>query len=130
MKKNRKSQSAAIRLGPAIKALFLCLFFGGAAVGYVWQQKKLRDLDVIQRTLEARLDLLKRDNRVLSGQLADLQLPYRLQERVRQLHIQLTPAVASQLVRISEPVVAPESAPVLTGLTRRRNPVPWSPGND
>lgn len=130
MKKNRKSQSAAIRLGPAIKALFLCLFFGGAAVGYVWQQKKLRDLDVIQRTLEARLDLLKRDNRVLSGQLADLQLPYRLQERVRQLHIQLTPAVASQLVRISEPVVAPDSAPVLTGLTRRRNPAPWSPGND
>lgn len=130
MKKNRKSQSAAIRLGPAIKALFLCLFFGGAAVGYVWQQKKLRDLDVIQRTLEARLDLLKRDNRVLSGQLADLQLPYRLQERVRQLHIQLTPAVASQLVRISEPVVAPDSTPVLTGLTRRRNPAPWSPGND
>lgn len=130
MKKNRKSQSAAIRLGPAIKALFLCLFFGGAAVGYVWQQKKLRDLDVIQRTLEARLDLLKRDNRVLSGQLADLQLPSRLQERVRQLHIQLTPAVASQLVRISEPVVAADSTPVLTGITRRRNPAPWPPGND
>lgn len=90
-------------MAPAIKALFLCLFFGGAAVGYVWQQRKLHDLDVLQRTLEARLELLKRDNRVAMGQLADLQLPYRLQERVRQMRINLAPAVAAQLVRLPEP---------------------------
>ena len=107
MKKNRKSQSAAHWVAPAFKALFLCLFFGGAAVGYVWQQRKLHDLDVVQRTLEARLELLKRDNRVAAGQLADLQLPYRLQERVRQMHINLTPALAAQLVRLPEPAFGP-----------------------
>lgn len=102
MNKNRKSQSTAIRLGPAIKALFLCLFFGGAAVGYVWQQRKLHELDVLQRNLEARLDSLRRDNRILANQLADLQLPYRLQERVRQLHVNLVPASPAQMVRLTE----------------------------
>lgn len=107
MKRNRKSQSAAVRLVPALKALFLCLFFGGAAVGYVWQQRKLHELDALQRNLEARLDLLRRDNRVLAGQLADLQLPYRLQERVRQLRVNLVPAVPAQLVRLPEPTGEP-----------------------
>ena len=125
MKKNRKSQSAAIRLGPAIKALFLCVFFGGAAVGYVWQQGKLRDLDVIQRTLEVRLDLLRRDNRVLSGQLADLQLPNRLQERLRLLHIHLQPAIAAQLVRISEPARIPEKSALLGATGERPSGDHW-----
>jgi|JI102314A1RNA_FD_contig_31_7127900_length_2085_multi_4_in_0_out_0_2 hypothetical protein len=109
MKRNRKSQSAAVRLVPALKALFLCFFFGGAAVGYVWQQRKLHELDTIQRQMEARLDLLRRDNRVLQGQLADLQLPYRLQERVRQLRVNLVPAVPAQLVRLPEPPASGEA---------------------
>ena len=104
MNRNRKSQSAAIRLVPAIKALFLCLFFGGAAVGYVWQQRTLHELDARQRQLESQLDSVRRDNRALSSQLADLQLPYRLQERVRQLHVNLGPAKPGQLVRLPEPV--------------------------
>ncbi len=130
MKKNRKSQSAAIRLGPAIKALFLCVFLGGAAVGYVWQQGKLRDLDVVQRTLEVRLDLLRRDNRVLSGQLADLQLPNRLQERLRLLHIPLQPAVAAQLVRISEPVRLPETSALVGSAGERLSVNHWGQNVD
>lgn len=110
MKRNRKSQSAAVRLVPVLKALFLCFFFGGAAVGYVWQQRKLHELDTMQRHMEARLDLLKRDNRVLQGQLADLQLPYRLQERVRQLRVNLVPALPAQLVRLPEPSAAGETS--------------------
>ena len=38
MAKNLKNQAAAIRFGPALKASFLCLLIGGAAVGYVWQK--------------------------------------------------------------------------------------------
>jgi hypothetical protein len=111
MKRNRKSQSAAIRLVPAIKALFLCLFFGGAAVGYVWQQRKLHELGALQRTLEARLDLLRRENRLQAGHLASLQLPQRLQERVPLLHGNLVRSNPAQIVHLPEPVPAPEQAP-------------------
>ena len=122
MKKNRKSQSAALWVAPVFKALFLCLFFGGAAVGYVWQQRKLHDLDVLQRTLESRLESLKRDNRAAAGQLADLQLPYRLQERVRQMRINLTPAVAAQLVRLPEPSFGPSLSSLSLSLDTRHEP--------
>jgi hypothetical protein len=44
MAKNRKNQSAAIRFGPALKALGLCLLIGGAAVGYVWQKNQIDQL--------------------------------------------------------------------------------------
>ena len=118
MSRNRKSQSSAAWMVPAVKAVLLCLFFGGAAVGYVWQQRKLHDLDALQRSLEARLDLLRRDNRVLAGQLADLQLPYRLQERVRQLHVNLSPAFPSQMVRLPEPGV--KAVPTWETLTAER----------
>ena len=39
----------------------------------------------------------------------DLQLPYRLQERVRQLRVNLVPAVPAQLVRLPEPSSAGET---------------------
>jgi cell division protein FtsB len=110
MNRNRKSQSAAIRLVPAIKALFLCLFFGGAATGYVWQQRTLHELDVRQRQLESQLDSLRVNNRDLSRQIADLQQPLRLQERVRRLP-GLAPAKLGQVVRLPDPV--PASEPLL-----------------
>ena len=44
MAKNRKNQSAAIRFGPALKAVFLCLLIAGSAVGYVWQKSQIYQL--------------------------------------------------------------------------------------
>ena len=41
MARNRKYQSAAIRFGPALKALLLCLLIGGSGVGYVWQKDQI-----------------------------------------------------------------------------------------
>ncbi|HAM71128.1 MAG TPA: hypothetical protein DCM86_05750 [Verrucomicrobiales bacterium] len=109
MKRNRKSQSAALRLAPALKALFLCLFFGGAAVGYVWQQRKLHDLARLQRSLEMQRDQLRRENRLLSIQLADLRLPDRLQERVRHLRLAIGPASPNQIVRLPEPAATADA---------------------
>ena len=44
MARNRKYQSAAIRFGPTLKALLLCLLIGGSGVGYVWQKDQIYQL--------------------------------------------------------------------------------------
>ncbi|HEY2951789.1 MAG TPA: hypothetical protein VGK40_04350, partial [Verrucomicrobiae bacterium] len=63
MAKNRRTQSTAIRLVPALKAFFLCLLIGGAGVGYVWQKTQILELgrQITQR--EARLDQLQWENK-------------------------------------------------------------------
>ena len=55
MAKNRNSQSAAIRFGPALKAFFLCFLIAGSAVGYVWQKSQIYELgrQIRQRELHA-----------------------------------------------------------------------------
>ena len=63
MAKNRKNQSAAIRFGPALKALFLCLVIAGSAVGYVWQKSQIYQLGQQIRQCEIRLKQLRDENR-------------------------------------------------------------------
>ncbi len=63
MAKNRKNQSAAIRFGPALKALFLCLLIAGSAVGYVWQKSQIYQLGQQIRQREIRLTQLQNDER-------------------------------------------------------------------
>jgi hypothetical protein len=48
MAKNRRNQSAAIRFGPAIKALLLCMFIAGSGIGYVWQKKQIMELRQVE----------------------------------------------------------------------------------
>ena len=59
MARNRKNQSAAVRFGPALKALLICLFIGGSGVGYVWQQNQLLELGRQKAEKEKRLNLLR-----------------------------------------------------------------------
>jgi len=102
MAKNRKSQSATIRFGPALKALFLCLLIAGSAVGYVWQKSQIYQLGKDIRQRETALKQLRDDNQRLSDQLAILRLPMKLDERARQLNLGLVPAQPSQVVRVQE----------------------------
>ena len=44
MARNRKHQSAAIRFGPALKALLLCARIAGSGVGFVWQKGQINEL--------------------------------------------------------------------------------------
>jgi hypothetical protein len=69
MARNRKNQSAAIRFGPALKALFLCLLIAGSAVGYVWQKSQIYQLGQQIRQREMRLARLQNDDRQLSDQI-------------------------------------------------------------
>jgi len=99
---NRKNQSAAIRFGPALKALFLCLLIAGSAVGYVWQKSQIYQLGKEIRQRETALKQLRDDNQRLADQIAILRLPVKLDERVRQLNLGLVPAQPSQILRLQE----------------------------
>ena len=104
MAKNRKNQTAAIRFGPALKALFLCLVIAGSAIGYVWQKNEILRLGHQISEREKRLVQLKADNKMLSDQLAVLHSPVMLDQRVKELNLGLAPAQPGQVVRRQEPV--------------------------
>src|SRR6185369_11718187 len=108
MAKNRKSQAASIRFGPALKALFLCLVVAGSAVGYVWQKSQIYQLGRDIRQQETQLKQLRGDNERLANQLSILRSPVMLDGRVRQLNLGLVPAQPSQIYRLQE-LPAPDS---------------------
>ena len=79
MAKNRKNQSAAIRFGPALKALFLCLLIAGSAVGYVWQKNAIYRLGDEIKKRETALSSAQKRNMMLGAQLAHLESPAELE---------------------------------------------------
>jgi cell division protein FtsL len=116
MARNRKSQSAAIRLGPALKAFVLCLLIGGSGVGYVWQKDQIYELGQQIKRRESRLAELREQNEKARKQLAELRSPARLEQRARELNLGLGPPQPSQVLRLVEPraeAAAPEP-PVAT----------------
>jgi hypothetical protein len=114
MAKNRKNQSAAIRFGPALKALFLCLLIAGSAVGYVWQKSQIYQLGQQIRQREVRLARLQNDDRKFSDQLSILRSPTMLDRRVRELNLGLLPAQPMQVLRLAEPASMPPENKILT----------------
>ena len=119
MAKNRKNQSAAIRFGPALKALFLCLLIAGSAVGYVWQKSQIYQLGKQMREKETSLARLKAGNQKLDDQLADFRSVMMLDQRAHNLG--LAPAQPMQVVRLPEPAFAPpEGKNLLRQLAGRR----------
>ena len=107
MAKNRKNQAAAIRFGPALKALLLCLLIAGSAIGYVWQKSEISRLGHQISEREKRLIELKADNKMLSDQLGVLHSPVMLDRRTRELNLGLVPAQPGQVVRLAESVPVP-----------------------
>ena len=103
MARNRKSQSAAIRFGPALKAAVLCLLIGGSGVGYVWQKDQLVRLGQQTKLREKRLEALERQNTKLRRQLADLYSPRYLEQRIKDLKLGLVLPQANQTTYMPEP---------------------------
>ena len=108
MAKNRKHQTASIRFGPALKASFLCLLIGGAAVGYVWQKNEIYQLGTMRLVREKKLDQVKRDNEALIRQITILHSSVMIDRRAKELNLGLAPATPMQVVRLAETPVAPE----------------------
>jgi|SRR5579872_1603162 len=105
MARNRKNQSAAIRFGPALKALLLCLVIGGSGVGYVWQKNQIDELGHQIKKREARLAELREQNVKLKKQLAILLTPRFLEKRVEKMG--LVQPRPEQIWRLPEPVAEP-----------------------
>jgi len=122
---NRKSQSAAIRFGPALKAAFLCLLIAGSAIGYVWQKNEIYRLSQRIRQDELRLKQIADANEKLRVRLADLRSPMMLDQRARELNLGLAPAQPMQVWRLPEPPAAPqESSPLARQLAARQAAAP------
>ena len=100
MAKNKKNQAAAIRFGPALKALFICLLIAGSAVGYVWQKSQVYQLSKLIKQAESRLNQLESNNLKLVAQLAYLGSPVKLDQGARNLG--LSPSQPGQVVLLAE----------------------------
>ena len=115
MARNRKNQSAAIRFGPAIKAVFLCLLIGGSGVGYVWQKSEIDQLGQQIRRREQRLSALREQNEQQKRRLAWMRSPQFLDQRIKELNLGLVQPEPSQVCRINEPMPdAPRADATLT----------------
>jgi uncharacterized protein HemX len=103
MARNRKSQSAALRFGPALKAFLLCLLIGGSGVGYVWQKEQIAKLGHQLKGRETRLTSLQEVNEQLRKQLANMRSPRFLEMRIKEANLGLIQPQHSQILRLSEP---------------------------
>lgn len=120
MARNRKRETGSVRFVTAIRAFLLCLLLGGSGVGYVLQKNKIYELGRQIKTREVQLEKLKWENKIRAGQLADLQIPHKLAERVRALHLGLALPQPGQIVWLSEPRRTSTNA--TPGLLVLRNP--------
>ena len=111
MGRNRKHQSGAVWFMPALKAFLLCLLLGGTAVGYVLQKNKIYELGLQITAREKHLADLKQENKIDAGRLADLQLPHRLAERVREQKLGLMQPPPAQIIWLSEPPASEPTNP-------------------
>lgn len=107
MARNRKSQSVAIRFGPALKALLLCLLIGGAGVGYVWQKEQIDNLGHQLKLRETRLNSLTDQSERLRKQLANMRGPRFLELRIKETNLGLGPPQPAQVLRMIEPAAEP-----------------------
>lgn len=103
MARNRKSQSAAIRFGPALKAFLLCLLIGGSGVGYVWQKEQIVRLGEQMKKRENELAQLQSENDKFSRQLAFMRTPQFLESRIQELKLGLVRPQPGQIWQLTEP---------------------------
>jgi len=110
MARNRRSESAAIRFGPAVKAFVLCLLIGGSGVGYVWQKEQLARLGQQIKLRETRLTALEEQNEKLRKQLGVVRSPGFLEERIKSWKLGLVLPQPTQIWRLTEPTPEPPAA--------------------
>jgi hypothetical protein len=112
MARNRRTQSAEVRFGPALKALLICLFIGGAGVGYVCQKNQLDQLGRQKKARETQLEQLRLRNAQLARQLWERQSVPVLERRAKELNLGLGAPHPSQVVVLEDrlPAVPKQAA--------------------
>ena len=106
MAKNRKHESAALRFGPAVKAVLLCLLIGGSGVGYVWQKNQILELNHQFKIQEKRLKDLRAQNNTLKQQKADLSTPETLEKKIVEFKLGLSQPSPNRILTLPEPVAS------------------------
>ena len=86
---NRKTGKAAVRFGPAFKAVLICLVTCSLGLGYVWQKQQINTLGEQIKENEIQLEELQRENKRRGDTLAFLISPQELDVRLRQLNLDL-----------------------------------------
>ena len=103
MAKNRKYRSAAVRFGPPLKALLLCLVIGGSGVGYVWQKNQIYQLGHQIKRCEVRLAEINDQNEKLRKQLETMRSPKFLETQIKERNLGLIQPQPSQVRLLTEP---------------------------
>ena len=99
---NRKKGNKAIRFGPAIKAVLICVVTCGLGLGYVWQKQQINSLGQQIKENEIKLEELRRENKRRGDNLAYLMSPQELDTRLRQLNLDLMVPRPEQIVVLQE----------------------------
>ena len=99
---NRKKGNSAVRFGPALKAVFICLMTCSLGLGYVWQKQQINALGEQIKENEIRLEELRRENKRRGDTLAYLMSPQELDSRLRQLNLDLQVPRPEQIVVMQE----------------------------
>ena len=99
---NRKTGKSAVRFGPAIKAVLICLVTCSLGLGYVWQKQQINTLGEQIKENEIQLEELQRENKRRGDTLAFLISPQELDARLRQLNLDLEVPRPEQIVMLVE----------------------------
>lgn len=94
--------SAAVRFGPSIKALLLCLFIGGAGIGYVWQKTQISELGRQIKKLEDSYAGLLHQNQIKVNRLDTMRTPKAIEEQAVKMKLGLVEPSPQQKIRIIE----------------------------
>jgi hypothetical protein len=109
MAANRKKQTGAVRFGPALKALLICLLIGGAGIGYVWEKNQIYSLGRQIKEAENKLSDLRRQNKIRADQVAFLMSPALLEAKVKEMKLGLVPPAPEMVITLVDapPIGAP-----------------------
>ncbi len=122
MGRNRKNVST-VRFVPAMKAVLICVLIGGSAIGYVFQKNQIIELGRQMQKREQHWAQLRASNIKLQQTLLTLQSTYYLEQRVKQLKLDLAPPVQAQILTIVEvpaAAAAPKSQPLFAEMQAGR----------
>ena len=103
MAKNRRNQPAALRFGPVLKAVLICLVIVLCCVGYVWQKKQINLLSEQIKKSERRLADAREQTNKLKRQMAFFLRTDYLESQIKELNLGLAQPKSGQVWWLAEP---------------------------
>jgi hypothetical protein len=91
-----------------VAAVAVCLFFGIAGAGFLWNKAQIQALGQQMHQYETRLEDAKRRRMTLERIYAEMCSPVGLAQRVKRMNLEIGPPQPDQLVRLAEPNAATE----------------------